>query len=273
MRPLRLRLHHLRPPPRHPRPLRVRLPRPLPDDVARRHRDRSRRAGGPGSGRRGSGHHGSGGHRPGGAHLDGGVDGRTRLDHMGGDPGGQSRFRAEPGPGGGRGVADGGRGHTARFGHRAATFLHARPGVSGRAPCAEHAADAGRRRGADARRRRLGGRTPGPVGPRLSARQPDRPGRATLRHARRPRRHPASGGDRLAVVGTVLRRPPSEAAGALREFVGLFVRVAYAGYQPTTAEVAGAARAAAMVRRIRRRSRLRSLLSGRRAEHGTLEAS
>lgn len=64
-----------------------------------------------------------------------------------------------------------------------------------------------------------------------------------------------------------------EAASALRNFVGLFVRVAYAGYQPTTAEVAGAARAAATVRRIRRRSRLRSLLPGRRAEHGTLEAS
>ena len=64
-----------------------------------------------------------------------------------------------------------------------------------------------------------------------------------------------------------------EAASSLREFVGLFVRVAYAGYQPTTAEVAGAARAAAMVRRVWRRSRLRSLLPGRRAEHATLGGS
>ena len=64
-----------------------------------------------------------------------------------------------------------------------------------------------------------------------------------------------------------------EAASSLREFVGLFVRVAYSGYQPTTAEVAGVARATAMVRRVWRRSRLRSLLPGRRSGRDTLQAS
>lgn len=62
-----------------------------------------------------------------------------------------------------------------------------------------------------------------------------------------------------------------EATSALQEFVGLFVRVAYAGYRPTAAEVAGAARAAAAVRRSWFRSRLRSLRPGRRSGHGTLE--
>ena len=52
------------------------------------------------------------------------------------------------------------------------------------------------------------------------------------------------------------RLPP--AAARLREFVGLFVRVAYAGYRPTAAEVGAAARAAAEVRRAWYRSRLRS---------------
>ena len=64
-----------------------------------------------------------------------------------------------------------------------------------------------------------------------------------------------------------------EAASALHEFVGLFVRVAYAGYRPTAAEVGGAARAAATVRRSWRRSRLRSLRPGRRAGRRTLGAS
>lgn len=57
------------------------------------------------------------------------------------------------------------------------------------------------------------------------------------------------------------RLPP--AAARLREFVGLFVRVAYAGYRPTAAEAAAAARAAAQVRRAWYRSRLRSLRPGR----------
>ena len=64
-----------------------------------------------------------------------------------------------------------------------------------------------------------------------------------------------------------------DAASSLSEFVALFVRVAYAGYRPTAAEVTGAARAAAMVRRSWFRSRLRSLRPGRRAGRGTLEAS
>ncbi len=64
-----------------------------------------------------------------------------------------------------------------------------------------------------------------------------------------------------------------DAANSLREFVALFVRVAYAGYRPTAAEVAGAARAAAMVRRSWFRSRLRSLRPGRRAGRGTLEVT
>ena len=64
-----------------------------------------------------------------------------------------------------------------------------------------------------------------------------------------------------------------EAASALHAFVGLFVRVAYAGYRPTAAEVGGAARAAATVRRSWRRSRLRSLWPGRRAGRRTQGAS
>ena len=67
------------------------------------------------------------------------------------------------------------------------------------------------------------------------------------------------------------RLPP--AAARLREFVGLFVRVAYAGYRPTAAEVAAAARAAAEVRRAWYRSRLRSLRPGRRPERGGREES
>lgn len=59
------------------------------------------------------------------------------------------------------------------------------------------------------------------------------------------------------------RLPP--AAARLREFVGLFMRVAYAGYRPTAAEAAAAARAAAEVRRTWYRSRLRSLRPQRRA--------
>ena len=58
-----------------------------------------------------------------------------------------------------------------------------------------------------------------------------------------------------------------EAAAALGDFVRLFVRVAYAGYQPTAAEVSAASRAAGAVRRRWVRSRLRSLLPGRRARH------
>lgn len=67
------------------------------------------------------------------------------------------------------------------------------------------------------------------------------------------------------------RLPP--AAARLREFVGLFVRVAYAGYRPTAAEVGAAARAAAEVRRTWYRSRLRSLRPGRRPERGGREES
>lgn len=67
------------------------------------------------------------------------------------------------------------------------------------------------------------------------------------------------------------RLPP--AAARLREFVGLFVRVAYAGYRPTAAEVGAAARAAAEVRRAWYRSRLRSLRPGRRPERGGREES
>ena len=62
-----------------------------------------------------------------------------------------------------------------------------------------------------------------------------------------------------------------EAARSLRAFVGLFVRVAYAGYQPTAAEVAGAARQAGTVRRIWYRSRLRSLRPGGSADRGRAE--
>ena len=64
-----------------------------------------------------------------------------------------------------------------------------------------------------------------------------------------------------------------EAASSLRAFVGLFVRVAYAGYQPTAAEVAGAARDAGTVRRSWHRSRLRSLRPGRRAGRGSMGES
>ena len=64
-----------------------------------------------------------------------------------------------------------------------------------------------------------------------------------------------------------------DAANSLSEFVALFVRVAYAGYQPSTAEVAGASRGATVVRRSWHRSRLRALRPGRRADRGTLEAS
>lgn len=68
-----------------------------------------------------------------------------------------------------------------------------------------------------------------------------------------------------------VRLPP--AAARLREFVGLFVRVAYAGYRPTAAEIGAAARAAAEVRRAWYRSRLRSLRPGRRPERGGREES
>lgn len=63
------------------------------------------------------------------------------------------------------------------------------------------------------------------------------------------------------------------AAAALRDFVGLFVRVAYAGYRPTAAEVAAATQTAAQVRRTWRRRRLRSLRPRRRAESGGREES
>ena len=64
-----------------------------------------------------------------------------------------------------------------------------------------------------------------------------------------------------------------EAARSLRAFVGLFVRVAYAGYQPTAAEVAGAARQAGTVRRIWYRRRLRSLRPGGSADRGRMGTS
>ena len=66
-----------------------------------------------------------------------------------------------------------------------------------------------------------------------------------------------------------------QAAPLLSGFTGLFVRVAYAGYRPTAAEVAAAAEGAAQVRRTWYRSRaqslrhrLQSLRPGRSAEHG-----
>lgn len=55
-----------------------------------------------------------------------------------------------------------------------------------------------------------------------------------------------------------------QAAALLSGFVGMFVRVAYAGYRPTAAEVAAATHGAAQVRRTWYRSRLQSLRPGRR---------